>query len=227
MTTPDLLEAFGQSAAKTSTSEDPERGNWLAMLAHQQEALKDPAKAEAYNKYLAKFDIYKDWSLYLKAFAVNHAVLTDIEYTFDKDQYHEDDYWASPVETIMSGKGDCEDFAILQKEVLLHLGVPEEKMFIALVNRAGDTQPDHAVLLLNGAEEGQPPFYYVLNDIRPVVVADNAAISKIWRTPAGKNATYVLIDARNNEGFWTTGAKYEASGVPPPSKPLKSANSAP
>jgi len=223
MTTPDLIQAFGQSAAKTPASEDPELGNWLAMLEHQKEALKDPAKAGAYNKYLAKFDIYKDWSLYLKAFAVNHAVLTDIEYTLDKDLYHEDDYWAAPAETIMNGKGDCEDFAILQKEVLLHLGVPEEKMFIALVNRSGAKQPDHAVLLLNCADDGQPPFYYVLNDIRPVVVADNASISKIWQTPDGKKADYVLIDARNNDGFWTTGAQYEASGVPPP-KPLKSAN---
>lgn len=222
MAEPDLIDAFGDSAKKAKVSEDPELGNWLAMLEHQQEALKDPAKAEALNKYLAKFDIYKDWGLYLKAFAVNHAVLTDIQYVSDKEQYHEDDYWASPIETIMNGKGDCEDFAILQKEVLRHLGVPEEKMVIALVNRSGEKSPDHAVLLLNGADDGQPPFYYVLNDIRPVVVADNAAIGTIWKTPAGNNANYVLIDARNNEGFWTTGIKYEASGVPPP-KPLKSA----
>lgn len=226
---PDLIEVFGQSVAKAPQADDPELGNWLAMLAHQQEAMKDPAKAETYNKYLAKFDVYKDWGLFLKAFAVNHAVLTDIEYTLDKDQYHEDDYWASPVETIMNKKGDCEDFAILQKEVLRHLGVPEEKMFIALVNRTGDRQglPDHAVLLLNMAEDGQPPLYYVLDDIRPIMVADNAAIGKIWHMPDGNPANFVLVDARNKDGFWTTGIKYEASGVPPPPKPAKPANPAP
>ena len=45
----------------------------------------------------------------------------------------EENYWATPVEFIGANGGDCEDFAIAKYFSLLELGVPDEKMRIAMV----------------------------------------------------------------------------------------------
>lgn len=215
-----LIDAFGQSAKKEWPSADPELGNWSAMLQHQKESLQDPAKAKAYNDYLAKFAPLKGYPLSLKAFFVNFTVTTDVAYTRDKDQYNIDDYWASPAETILSRKGDCEDYSILQKDVLRFLGVPESRMFITNVNAQGDTDfPSHSILLLNEAPDGEAPQFFILNDARPLIPADNAAVGQVWtQGPDHTPDRYVLFDARNEEGFWTTGGTYEVAGVPPPGK---------
>ena len=40
-------------------------------------------------------------------------IRTNVEYGYDIDQYGEEEYWASPEETMSSKLGDCEDMAIL------------------------------------------------------------------------------------------------------------------
>lgn len=214
---PEAINAFEQSAARASRTEDPELGNWSAMLLHQERTLKDPAKARAYNNYLAKFAVFKNYPIESKAFFVNFFVTTDITYTSDREQYGVADYWAAPAETILSRKGDCEDFAILQAEVLRHIGVPENRMFIATVNAHGSMTdgPTHSILLLNEAPDGAPPVFFILDDARPLIPADNEAVGKAWEQN-GVRDKYVLVDARNQDGFWTTGMKYQAEGVPPP-----------
>jgi len=46
----------------------------------------------------------------------------------DSEQYGVKEYWASPIESLMSGKGDCEDYAILKYDLLLRLGIPESRL---------------------------------------------------------------------------------------------------
>lgn len=43
------------------------------------------------------------------------------------------DYWATPLEFLAIGAGDCEDYAISKYFTLIELGVPEEKMRITYV----------------------------------------------------------------------------------------------
>ena len=217
----DIVSVFGQSAARAPQSTDPELGNWDAMLQYQNEAMKDPAKVHAYHDYLRKFEPLKQYPINMQAFFVNDFVLNDITYTSDKEHYNAADYWAAPVETVLSRKGDCEDFAILQKDILHYLGVPESSMFIATVNAVGSTTdgPSHSILMLNEAPAGTPPEFFILNDAWPVIPADNAAVGQAWFEVKGSDKIqdkYVLVDARNDEGFWTTGFRYEAEGVPPP-----------
>jgi len=49
-------------------------------------------------------------------------VSENIEWVRDYDLYYNLEYWARPAETIMSGKGDCEDRAILTKSLNEYLG---------------------------------------------------------------------------------------------------------
>ena len=44
---------------------------------------------------------------------ITYWVANNIDYEEDISQYGESDYWATPQETIDSGEGDCEDFAVL------------------------------------------------------------------------------------------------------------------
>lgn len=65
-----------------------------------------------------------------KIVEVNNFVNSNIEYMEDIVQYNKNDYWATPKETLINKKGDCEDIAILKYKLLLLLGVPESDMYL-------------------------------------------------------------------------------------------------
>jgi len=52
-------------------------------------------------------------------------------YKFDKNTWGISDYWATPLEFIGKGKGDCEDFVIAKYFTLKQLGVPASKMVLS------------------------------------------------------------------------------------------------
>ena len=72
---------------------------------------------------------------------VNHAV----RYTSDYAQHGELDRWSSPLYTLASGRGDCEDYAIAKYLVLRHAGFAPEDLRLVLV-RDRRAREDHAVL---------------------------------------------------------------------------------
>jgi predicted transglutaminase-like cysteine proteinase len=54
---------------------------------------------------------------------------------FDEDVavWGRSDHWATPMETLGRGAGDCEDFAIVKYYTLLLLGIPDEKLRLVYV----------------------------------------------------------------------------------------------
>ncbi len=58
-----------------------------------------------------------------RAHVVNAFVQDTIEYVSDREQYGEIEFWATPFETIYSGKGDCEDTAALFVNIAIRLGL--------------------------------------------------------------------------------------------------------
>ena len=71
-----------------------------------------------------------------------------VRYVSDSKNWGKSDYWATPVEFFTRG-GDCEDFAITKYTSLRALGVPDDRMRIAIVK---DTQKNipHAILIVYG-----------------------------------------------------------------------------
>ena len=65
------------------------------------------------------------------------------------------DYWQSPIETLVRGKGDCEDFAIAKYVSLRILGIPKDQLLIGIVRlpKFGEL---HAVLLYYPDGENDP-----------------------------------------------------------------------
>ena len=68
------------------------------------------------------------------------------DYITDERNWNVSDYWETPVEFFQRG-GDCEDFAIAKYVSLRILGVPEERLRIAIVHDEVKNIP-HAVLIL-------------------------------------------------------------------------------
>lgn len=71
------------------------------------------------------------------------------------------DYWATPLETLGKGAGDCEDFVIAKYYTLQLVGVPAEKLRLVYVHArtgASSATPTqaHMVLAYYGAPDDEP-----------------------------------------------------------------------
>lgn len=88
---------------------------------------------------------FRGMSLPQMVSAVN-AHANKVRYIEDKNNYGKSDYWATPAEFFARG-GDCEDFAIAKYAMLKSLGVPEERMRLAIVQDKIKNIP-HAVLIV-------------------------------------------------------------------------------
>jgi len=64
---------------------------------------------------------------------VNRAVNMAIRPTSDWVQYGVADFWASPLQTLGSGAGDCEDYAIVKYVVLRELGILADDLRLIIV----------------------------------------------------------------------------------------------
>ena len=64
---------------------------------------------------------------------INRAVDLAISASSDEAQWHVPDHWSAPFETLQSGRGDCEDYAILKYLALLEAGISEDDVKIIIV----------------------------------------------------------------------------------------------
>ncbi|OQK17059.1 sulfate adenylyltransferase [Methyloprofundus sedimenti] len=76
---------------------------------------------------------------------VNDFFNQHIKFTEDIYTWGVNDYWATPLELLTKGMGDCEDYSIAKYFTLLELGVPEKKMRIVYV-KAVKLNQAHMVL---------------------------------------------------------------------------------
>jgi predicted transglutaminase-like cysteine proteinase len=76
---------------------------------------------------------------------INRSVNQAIRYVSDFEQHGVADFWSSPLQTLRAGMGDCEDYAIAKRSLLLAAGVAEADLKLLLVRDLAVRQ-DHAVL---------------------------------------------------------------------------------
>ena len=130
-----------------------------------------------------------------------------------------DDYWATPLETLIQGQGDCEDYAIAKYTSLVLMGVPPESLRMVYVKADinGITQA-HMVLTWYEQPTSEPlildNLYAAIlpaskrRDLRPVFSFNGSAI---WignsNTPNGGSPSARLsrwkqvIEKMQAEGF--------------------------
>jgi predicted transglutaminase-like cysteine proteinase len=119
----------------------------------------------------------------------NHQKFVD-----DIEHWNKKDYWATPIEFIATGGGDCEDFSIAKYFSMRALGVPANKLRLMYV-KALEYNMAHMVLA----------FYDKPNAI-PLVL-DNLNKNIL---PANKRRDLQPVYSFNGEGLWT--AKEQGRG---------------
>lgn len=105
------------------------------------------------------------------------------------------DYWATPLETLNKGAGDCEDFAIAKYFALEQLGVPQSAMKITYVKSTNFSEA-HMVLLAS-KQEGKSP-----------VVLDNMTMKTL---PFTKRTDLMPVYSFNEKSFFF-GASDKSAG---------------
>jgi len=126
-----------------------------------------------------------------KLTVVNQFFNKQMRYTEDVDLWHEVDYWATPIESLWKGAGDCEDYAIAKYFSLRRLGVPSEKLLITYVK----------ALRLNRAHMALT--YYPSPNAMPLVL--DSLIDEI--KPASERPDLLPVYSFNAQGLWLPGAQ--------------------
>lgn len=100
--------------------------------------------------------------------------------------WHQQDYWATPIEFLRKGAGDCEDFALAKYFTLREMGVPANQLRMTYV-KALQLNQAHMVVT-----------WYATPDAIPLVL-DNLKTAIL---PATQRTDLLPVYAFNGEGLW-------------------------
>ncbi len=68
-----------------------------------------------------------------------NSFFNQVQYQSDIKTWGKTDYWASRLEFLGVGLGDCEDYAVSKFLTLIQIGVPQEKLFLTYVKRGKES----------------------------------------------------------------------------------------
>lgn len=124
-----------------------------------------------------------------------------IQFEDDSKVWGQADYWATPLETIGQGAGDCEDLAIGKYFTLKELGVPIGRMRITYVKaRIGgpESKLTQAHMVVS---------YYSTPDADPLVLDNLITDIRV----ASRRPDLIPVFSFDSEGLWV-GASESSSG---------------
>ena len=137
-----------------------------------------------------------------KLVAINQFFNRRIVFVSDMEVWGQLDYWASPLEMLGKGRGDCEDYVIGKYFSLLAAGVPVAKLRLvyvrATIGGPGGEVLAHMVLA-----------YYASAGAEPLIL-DNL-IGEM--RPASRRPDLEPVFSFNGEGLWQ-GVGAQAAGDP-------------
>ncbi len=128
---------------------------------------------------------------------VNDFFNRQMRFGEDADIWNQPDYWATPMDSIGQGAGDCEDFAIAKYFTLREAGVAPVKLRLIYVRAStgsgtGSPSQAHMVLAYYAQPEAEPLVLdNLINDIRP----------------ASRRPDLVPVFSFNSDGVFIGGAK--------------------
>lgn len=157
----------------------------------------------------ARITLLKDWQALLEATRslpeadkfrrVNDFFNRNIGFDEDITIWNQSDYWATPLETIGRGRGDCEDFSIVKYYTLRQAGVPVSKMRLIYVKASqGGKQRAHMVLAYYPSPNAEP---LVLDNLVPEIL------------PASQRRDLQPVFSFNSEAIWNGVAGNAARGA--------------
>ena len=152
----------------------------LQPLLMQAKGQDEPAQLQSINQFFNRRILFRD----------------------DTEAWGQNDYWASPLESLDKGQGDCEDYAIAKYFSLLAVGMPTSKLRLVYV-RAQIGGPQGAV------QAHMVLAYYAAPGAEPLIL-DNL-ITEV--RPASRRPDLVPVFSFNSEGLWQ-GVGAQTAGDP-------------
>jgi predicted transglutaminase-like cysteine proteinase len=128
---------------------------------------------------------------------VNQFFNINVLFIDDIDLWNKKDYWATPLEMLSIGGGDCEDYSIAKYFTLKELGVDEDKLRITYV-KAKELNQAHMVLTYFKTKRSVP------------LVLDNL-ITEI--KPATQRNDLTPVYSFNGTGLWLAKSRGEGQRV--------------
>lgn len=117
---------------------------------------------------------------------VNQFFNSRIRFVDDMTVWGQEDYWATPVEALRKGAGDCEDYALAKYFTLRELGVPASQLRITYV-KALQLNQAHMVVTWYSTPDAVP---LVLDNLKPAIL------------PASARSDLLPVYSFNGEGLW-------------------------
>ena len=109
-----------------------------------------------------------------------------LDFVDDTIHWKKQDYWATPVEFLASGGGDCEDFAMAKYFTLRALGIPDQQLTLTYVKALRYNQA-HMVVTYYPAPGSEP------------LILDN--LDKTIK-PASRRRDLLPVYSFNGTGLW-------------------------
>jgi predicted transglutaminase-like cysteine proteinase len=135
---------------------------------------------------------------------VNDFFNSRVAFVDDIINWQQNDYWATPLETMGIAKGDCEDFSIAKYTTLQLVGVPIEKLRMTYVKakiggRNSTISQAHMIVSYYPAPNAEP---LLLDNLIPDI------------RPASRRNDLTPVFSFNSAGIWVGGATQAASNNP-------------
>lgn len=133
---------------------------------------------------------FKSLSTPMKLEKVNQF-MNQMRWVSDSKLWGMNDYWATPLEFLGAGAGDCEDFTISKYFSLLEIGIPDSKLRLIYVKAITYNQ-FHMVLAYYETPASEP---LILDNIDPQI------------KPAGQRRDLLPIYSFNGQNLWLMKSK--------------------
>ena len=121
--------------------------------------------------------------------AVNQFFNARIEFATDEQAWGQADYWASPLEALAKGRGDCEDYAIAKYFSLVAAGMPVARLRLVYVRAQLDDGLAQAHMVLAYRPPGGGDLQILDNLVDAVL-------------PAAQRSDLEPVFSFNSEGLW-------------------------
>jgi predicted transglutaminase-like cysteine proteinase len=120
--------------------------------------------------------------------AINQFFNRRVRYAEDIEVWGQVDYWATPLEMLAQGRGDCEDYAIAKYFSLVAAGMPVARLRMVYVRaRLEGAVQAHMVLA-----------YYATPSAEPLIL--DSLIDDV--RPASRRPDLTPVFSFNSEGLW-------------------------
>lgn len=156
--------ATGWAGASVSSPVSPDL--WVRL--RQQGTAQDPTARARLDDLAALAGQSHLWPVPQRVWAVHRFINTRIAFATDNDRHGQPDHWASPLDTLVAGQGDCEDYAVAKYFILRACGIEAPTLRLVYARLQGPSGSPHMVLawqadrhavvrILDNLDDGWPP----------------------------------------------------------------------